>query len=162
VSGPILDPHPLVASEAALAEGAKVPGPAGVRAPTGRLSERTLEMTMAIAEALFSSDDQKPPPEDRMAFLRREYADFMSRATPKGRLLFWAAPRAISLLAPLLSSKRPPLARLTIEERVKVLSRFEASPFAGVLIALRALLCMIYYEHPAAANAAGVPKRGRA
>jgi hypothetical protein len=42
--------------------------------------------------------------------------------------------------------------RLTLAERVAALRRFEAHPLGSILIALRAILCLLWYEHPGVAR----------
>jgi len=147
-----LPAHPLVATRALLEGRARpLPGAAGVREPTGRMGAGTLDILMAIAEALFSVADE-PPPAERIAWLRQEFSDFMSRASMQGRLLFTLAARIVSIAAPLLIGKLPGLTRLSVAERVRALTRLERRPLAPLLIALRAILCLIYYEHPDVAS----------
>lgn len=154
------EPHPLVAIEGA----PRLPGPAGVRRPTGHLPRASVDRAMAIAGALFSADDETPPPEGRMVYLRAEYEDFMSRATGQGRLLFRAGCFAISTLAPILIRRGPGLLRLSVHDRVLALRAFEDTGLAGILIAVRAILCILYYEHAEVADGVGIPRgprRGR-
>lgn len=143
-----LEAHPLVATRALLAGRARsLPSAAGQHPPSGRMGRGALDAVMAIAEALFSVDG-KAPPAERIAWLRHEFDDFTSRATGQGRFLFSIAARIISLVAPLLIGKLPTLRRLSIEDRVRALTRLEERPLAPLLIALRAILCLLYYEHP--------------
>ena len=44
--------------------------------------------------------------------------------------------------------KLPTLRRLSIPDRVRALTRLERRQLAPILIALRAILCLLYYEHP--------------
>lgn len=150
------EPHPLVALPRPVRPGTlPLPSPDGEARKTGALSARTMSTTRAVAEALFSDRDVAPPPE-RIAWAMDEYEDLMARTTARGRLLFWSAATAISWFAPLLIKKAPPFRDLTLPTRVRALRAFEACALGGVLIALRAMLCIVYYEHPDAARAAGI------
>ena len=152
-----VEPHPLVALPRPMKPGSiPLPSPHGEARRSGALSQGALHTTRAVAEALFSRDDQ-PPPAERLDWLMDEYADLMARTTGRGRLMFWAAATAIGWAAPLMIRRVTPLAQLALPERVRALRALEASPLAGVLIALRALLCIVYYEHPDVARAAGLP-----
>lgn len=144
--------HPLVASRALLAGRVRpLPSAAGMRAPTGGLSRGTLDTLMSIADALFSTDAGAPPAE-RIQWLRGELSDFMARGTLTGRALFTLAAFVISVVAPLRIGALPPFRRLSLTKRVHALQLFEASRLSGLLIAVRALICLMYYEHPDAAR----------
>ena len=45
-----------------------------------------------------------------------------------------------------------PLRALPLERRTRALERFEASAIALPLFALKAIFCVLYYEHPDAAR----------
>lgn len=156
------DVHPLVATQTVLSEGNQLPSEVGRMRPTGELGRRSLDTLMAIAEALFATEDG-PPPADRLAFLRRELDDFMARTSSRGRFYFSAGAAIVSVVAPLMVRRLPPFRRLRLEHRTKALTRFEASALGAVLIALRAILCLLYYEHPEALREIGMeirPLRG--
>lgn len=148
-------PHPLVALPSILARGNRLPGPAGERRPTGAFSARSTRTMTAMAEALFASDDGPCPP-DRIAYVERELKDLMSRAAPRGRFMFSLGAFAVSVIAPLLVWRLPPFARMPLPLRIEALRRMEARPIGAALIALRAILCLLYYEHPDAAREAGI------
>jgi hypothetical protein len=149
------DTHPLIATPKVLREGNQLPSREGAHPPTGRVSRRSLDTMMSIAEALFSVDGS-PPPAERMAYLRREYDDFMSRASARGRFYFAAGGLVVSIAAPLLLGAARSLRSLPLDRRIAALERFESSPIGSILIALRAILCLIYYEHPDSAKDAGL------
>ncbi len=156
------DGHPLVATRALLERRARAfPSDVGVRQATGEASPRALDRLMLISEALFSKDGTPPAPE-RIAWLRAEVGDFLSRASPLGRLLFVLGSLVVCWLAPLFVGALPPLARLPFARRVEALERFETRRVAPVLIALRAILCLLYYEHPDAAREVGIDPGGPA
>lgn len=154
------DGHPLVATRALLEGRARAyPSDVGARRPTGEANSRALDRLMLIAEALFSRD-ASPPPAARIAWLRGEMGDFLSRAAPLGRLLFVMGSLVVSLWAPVLVGSLPPLSRLSFARRVQALTKFESRRVAPVLIALRAILCLLYYEHPDAAQDVGIDASG--
>jgi hypothetical protein len=138
-----------------------LPSSSGVAARNGSLGRGTLDTLMAVADALFSTERGSPPAE-RIAFLRHELSDFMARSTRTGRALFTLAALAMSIVAPLSIGKMPPLRRLSLSDRVRALQRFEASTLAPLLLAVRALMCLIYYEHPDALRELGVDSAGPA
>lgn len=148
--------HPLVATPSILASKRnRLPSPAGERRPTGTFPPRSLETMLAMAEAIFSTSERPLPP-DRLEYLRRELPDLLNRAAPRGRLMFRLGTFAISTIAPLLIGRLPPLRRLPLDVRIRALRKMEASAFVAALIAVRAVLCLVYYEHPDAAAEIGV------
>ena len=151
-----IDPHPLVALAPHRGrDAARLPGPEGLRHATGKLSRRALDTAMAVAEALFS-DGLNPPNPERMAFVRQEFGDLMARAMPRGRRLFVAGLIVISAVAPVLVKKLPPFRSLPLTTRVAALEKMENSRLSPVLIAVRAMLCLVYFEHEDAAREAGI------
>lgn len=152
--------HPLVATRALLeGRAGRLPGPEAERAPSGRLPRFALDAMLYVAEALFSVSGRPPPPE-RMRWLGAELDDFMARSSGIGRAQFTAAAALVSLLAPLMLWKLPGLGRLSVRTRVHALERLEETRAAPLLIALRAVLCLLYYEHPDAARELGVGVEG--
>jgi hypothetical protein len=130
--------------------------PRPLREPNGApiVSTRSLRALRAIAEALFSTD-AGPPPAERLDWLLLDIEDFLARAGPRTRLVFGLAVLAVSVLAPLGVMRFVPLRRLSLKDRVHALRRLENSRVAAPLFAVKALLSIIYYEHPEAARAIG-------
>lgn len=158
--GAEFDGHPLVATRALLEGRARpYPSDAGTRAVSGRVSAATLDRLQAIAEALFSKDGT-PVPAARIAWLRAELDDFLGRATPLVRLVFTLGSLVVALVAPLLAGALPPLGRLPLERRIEALEALERRKLAIVLTGMRAILCLLYYEHPDAANDVGIDTVG--
>lgn len=152
-----ITPHPLVALPRPMKPGSiPLPAARGEARRSGALSQATLHTTRAVADALFSREGHAPPAE-RMDWVMDEYADLMARTTGRGRLMFWAATFAVGRVAPLLIRRFTHLTQLDLQDRIRALEAMEASPLAGILIALRAILCIVYYEHPDAARATGMP-----
>lgn len=159
-AAPRYDGHPLVATRALLEGRARpFPSAAGARQPTGTPSTRALDRLALIAEALFSKDGS-PPPRERIAWLRAELGDFLSRASLLGRAMFVVGSLVVCWLAPVFVGALPPLSRLPLSRRIEALECFEGRRVAPVLIALRAILCLLYYEHPDAAAEVGIGAAG--
>jgi len=118
------------------------------------LGTRSLRTARAVAEALFSSE-QGPPPHARLDWLTRDVDDFVAHAGSRARLLFRLSLFVVALVAPLLIGRLTRLSRLTVDERAEALDRFERSPVGPALLAVKAILCVLYYEHPDAAREIG-------
>jgi hypothetical protein len=114
---------------------------------------RTVAAGVAIASAVFARAGA-PPPEDRLAYLGAELEDFLARSGPRARgmlsLMIWI----VAIVAPLLLGKLGTLRALGHADRVRALDQLERR-FGEPLIAVKAILCLIYYEHPAAALEVG-------
>lgn len=128
------------------------------RASRSGLPPRALRAARAVAEGLFSTDDG-PPPRDRLDYLERDLADFFGHVTLRARLLFRACLATVFWLSPLLVSRLPPLSRLSTSDRVRALERMEATPLSLPLLGAKAILCIVYYEHPDAARDIGWDQR---
>lgn len=101
----------------------------------------------AFAEALFSTE-AGPPSSDRMNWLMREMKDYLQRAGPAARLIFGLALFAVAWLAPLFVYRLPTLRSLEVPQRVEALTRMEESFASAPVLAVKAFLCVVYYEHP--------------
>ena len=108
----------------------------------------------ALAEALFSTH-AGPPPAERVDWLVDDLHDFLSHAGARARVSFQLCLTAVSALAPVTVGHRPSLARLSHEDRLRSLERLERSPAALAIFGAKAILCMIYYEHPDAPREGG-------
>lgn len=108
----------------------------------------------AIAGVLFATHEG-PPPEDRLRWLAARVHDHRARVGGRGMLVFRIAVFAAMWIAPLWSFRLPTLSRLPHEARVEVLDRWERSPAGMSLFAIKAILCIIWFEHPAEAEAIG-------
>jgi hypothetical protein len=113
-----------------------------------------LDSLGALAEALFATSEGAPPPE-RLAWLRADADDFLSRAGAKSRVLLRLSLFAVSVLAPLTIGRIPPLRRLSLADRGRAITKLEQGPFALPLLAVKAILCILYYEHPDASREIG-------
>src|SRR5687768_6753041 len=106
-----------------------------------------------VAEALFASASGAPP-HDRLAWLFTDLEDFLERAGPVSRTLFHVAMMALIWIAP-LARLRPPLVWQRLERRIDSIVRIEAGMFAPAVLLVKAVLCVIYYEHPDAERETG-------
>jgi hypothetical protein len=62
---------------------------------------------------------------------------------------------AISVLGPLHVSRLPPFRRLSQEQRARALERMERGPFSLAVFGAKAILCILYFEHPGPAREIG-------
>jgi hypothetical protein len=107
-----------------------------------------------IAEAVFASDHALLDSQ-RLRWLLAEIKDFTERAGPRARFVIVLSTLAVSVLAPLLSRRFCSLLKFAPRERIRALERLEASALCAPLIAVKALLAVIYYEHPDAQRDVG-------
>lgn len=110
------------------------------------VAPRLLRGLVAIAEATFSTAEG-PPPRARLEWLERELEDFLARAGTQTRLVLGLAALALAVVAPLLLLRFVPLRKLAVKERIRALARMEDT-FGAPVLAVKALLCVLYYEHP--------------
>jgi hypothetical protein len=124
------------------------------RASRPGLPPRVLRAAREVAAALFATD-AGPPPRERLDYVERDLADFYGHVTLRARLVFRACVATVFWLAPLWLWRLPPLSRLSIAERVEAIERLERSPLALAVLGAKAILCIVYYEHPDAAREIG-------
>jgi len=110
--------------------------------------------TAALAEALFSTHDG-PPPAERLTWLIDELDHFFGHAGARARVSYFLCLIACSWLAPLLSLRPGSLASQPLPERLDTLERFERHPLGLALFGAKAILCILYYEHPDASREVG-------
>lgn len=117
------------------------------------VSPRLVTRARTIAEALFMTDAGPPPPE-RLDWLALEVEDFLARAGARSRFVVGLALFAVGVLAPLLVLRFVSLARLTVRQRAHALGRLEDT-FGAPVLAVKAMLSVLWYEHPDVARAVG-------
>lgn len=131
----------------------------GLAAPLRRLdgspivSPRLIARARVVAEALFSTANG-PPPASRLDWLCIEAEDFLARAGARSRFVVGLALFVVGLLAPLMLWRLAPLGRLTVRDRARALQRLE-DRFGAPVLAVKAMLSILYYEHPDAAREVG-------
>lgn len=124
-----------------------VPGDAVHERPRYPVGERTLARARVFAEALFSTASGPPDPA-RIDWLIEDLRDFLGRAGGNARLVLWACLLACDWLAPLFIRRIPTLADLTPNERASALERVEQTSFGPIALGPKAILCMLWFEHP--------------
>jgi len=108
----------------------------------------------SVAEAVFCTAEG-PPPGERLDWLALELEDFLARAGSQTRLTLRLALFALSILAPLMVLRFTSLSRMPVTERARAIGRLEHSSLGAPVLAVKALLCVLYYEHPDAAEEIG-------
>ena len=109
---------------------------------------RTERAIRLFAETLFSDLDGPPPP-DRIARLAQDATALVSATTQRARLLFQLCLFAVLWAAPLFVFRAPGLSRLPLAGRVAALESMESSPTgAALVLAIKAVLCVLWYEQP--------------
>jgi hypothetical protein len=122
-------------------------GDSVIERPLHPVSEKTLARARVFAEALFSTE-AGPPDRARIDWLIEDFRDFLGRAGGNARLVLWACLLACHWLAPLFIRRLPTLADLSIEERAVALERVERSSFGPIVLGPKAILCLLWFEHP--------------
>ena len=108
----------------------------------------------AFAEALFT-DDAGPPPNDRLDWALDDLEHFLALSGGRARAVFQASMLAVTTLAPVTIRRAGPLWRLSIEERIEAIEAFERTPLGLAVFGAKALICIVYYEHPDSAAEIG-------
>ncbi len=136
-----------------MSDGSRIEVPDGVRGGEG-LSDEARRVAVALAGTLFARDDG-PPPVDRLTWLGDDLDHFFAHAGARSRSVFLLCITVIDLLAPLLIGRLGRFSSLALDDRASALTRFEASPLALAFFGAKAALCIVWYEHPAAAREVG-------
>jgi hypothetical protein len=106
-----------------------------------------LQQLRAFSEALFSSEEGAPPA-TRIDWLMGQMDDYLGRAGSRAQFIFTLSVFVVAWLAPIFVGRFPTIRGLDLETRVKALTKMEES-FAGApVLAVKAFLCVVYYEHP--------------
>lgn len=116
---------------------------------------RRRQLARVVAEAMFLRDEGPVPP-DRLDWLSDDFVDFLEQAGPRSELIIGGALSIATWMAPLVIGRRPPLSRLGVEDRCRALETLEKTPAGLPLLALKAILCTIYYEHEDARREIGI------
>ncbi|HEX4335974.1 MAG TPA: hypothetical protein VH062_08685 [Polyangiaceae bacterium] len=132
-----------------VAETVPLRGPGGERIA----GARTVAAAVAIGSALFARNGAAPPPE-RLAYLEREVEDFLARSGTRARAMLSFLIWLVVLVAPWFIGRLGPLGALPQPDRIRALEALERR-FGDPLVAVKAILCLIYYEHPDAAREVG-------
>lgn len=119
------------------------------------VSDGVVRRARQVAEALFSSQSA-PPAKERLDWLGKEIRSFVGHSGADASRILALSLLAITVLGPLLSGKFGFLDR-PLEERRAILERVEKSFLSTALLAVKAVLCILYFEHPDATREIGGP-----
>jgi hypothetical protein len=125
----------------------RLTGPDLRRRPALPVSRSLLRHARTVAEALFSTEAGAPPAE-RLDWLERELADFLGRTGLFSVLVLRFSLFAVFFLAPVTIGRFRSLSALELPERCRALDRFDHSVLSPALLACKAILCILYFEHP--------------
>lgn len=101
-----------------------------------------------VAEALFLDESGAPPPATELDWIEHELVDFTRSAGASAHLLLSCCLLAVRLLVPVFARTPRGLAGLDVNRRREALERMEESGASLPLLAVKAILCMVFYEHP--------------
>ncbi|GMV43025.1 MAG: hypothetical protein AMXMBFR64_47410 [Myxococcales bacterium] len=118
------------------------------------MDTRWLRALYAVAEVMFAGDRGLPPPA-RLRWLCHDTQDFLRQIRGRGALVFRLALLLVSIVAPLFVLRPLPLRALSYERRCVALARYERSPLGLSLFVLKAILCIVWFEHPDSAREVG-------
>jgi hypothetical protein len=107
-----------------------------------------------LAEIVFA-DETGPPPPERVRWFVHEFDDFLSRVGSRSQFIVGAAMGVVNRVSPLMALRPGPLRRLSRERQVIALERLEKSPLAAALLATKAAMCLVWFEHPDTAEEIG-------
>lgn len=113
----------------------------------------------ALASVLFAKDNQ-PPDDARLNWAVRQIDDFLTKVGGRGAFVYRTSLFVVSWLAPLFVFSLPKMRSLSFEKRIHALERFESGPMGMMLFALKALLCIVWFEHPDSAKEIGFDGKG--
>ena len=113
----------------------------------------------ALASVLFARDGVAPP-DERLNWAVHQIDDILARVGGKGAFVYRMSLFVVSWFAPLFVFSLPKLRRLRFDRRIEALERFEAGPAGMMLFALKALLCIVWFEHPDSAQEIGFDGKG--
>jgi len=114
---------------------------------------------LALAEVFFVTE-AGPPSRERLDWLWTHLEDYHRTVGGLGIFGFRLALFLISWIGPILIGRLPTLRRLPMDKRMKAVDAFERSPVGMTLYATKALLSMLYMEHPDVAAELGFDGQG--
>ena len=108
----------------------------------------------AVAEALFTTEEG-PPPDERLCWLCAEVRDFVARIGWRARFLYRLSLFILIWVAPIIVLRPIPGRWGSLERRIRLFNRIEHSVLGAPALAVKAILCINYYEHPDSAREIG-------
>jgi hypothetical protein len=147
--------NPLTGSDDASASmSSRLTGPDLRSRPALPVPRGLVRHARTVAEAMFSSESGPPPPE-RLDWLERELADFLGRTGFLSMLVLRLCLFVVYASAPLMIGRFRFLSSLDVKERCRALDGFDRSALSPALLACKAILCILYFEHPDATAETG-------
>ncbi|MBX7192054.1 MAG: hypothetical protein K1X94_08350 [Sandaracinaceae bacterium] len=128
-------------------------------APKHALSDSSRRDAQAFGEALFARTLDEAPPAERMRWFVDDLDDFVAHLNLRARWLFLFCLFAVTWVAPLLAGHLGRLRGLSVAGRIAALEALEQSPASLALFGARAVVSLVYYEHPDAAAEIGWDRR---
>lgn len=135
------------------------PSPARRGPPREGLSARRRADARALAEALWSRDGVSAPPTERLAYFEADLSDFAFHLNTRARLLLLACLASVTVVAPLLIGRFARLGTLSIGDRIRAIHALERTPASLALFAAKAVLSLVWFEHPDNAREMGWDQR---
>lgn len=123
------------------------------------LSDSRKRDAIALAEALWSRDGITAPPHDRLRSFAEDLSDFVGHLNLRARLLFLACLATITWLSPIFVGRMPTLGRLALFDRVRAIRALETTPASLALFATKAIVSLVWFEQPGAAQEIGWDQR---
>jgi hypothetical protein len=115
------------------------------------LADRTRAQARAFAEALFTPEGGSLPGA-RLEWLVDELDDFVRHAGREARTVLTSSLAAIAAAVPLALGVARSFASLSVDERVRGLERVERTPLGLAILGAKAMVCIVWYEHPESAR----------
>jgi hypothetical protein len=94
-----------------------------------------------------------------VAWLLDDLDHFLGHAGAQARFSFGLCVRAVAWVCPWLVGRPGPFAALSLAQRLRALERLERTPLGLALFGAKALLCLVWYEHPENERAIGYDGR---
>lgn len=114
-------------------------------APTGWARD-----AVAVAAAMFDAPDDEATA-IRLAWVSDELRTLMADVDAMTRLVFRVSLVLLSRIGPWLVLRPWSFRRCDRAQQLRILERYERSPLGLTLLAVKAMLCIIWFEHPQAA-----------
>jgi hypothetical protein len=111
-----------------------------------RFSQSFRTSLWVVSEALFAGENG-PPPHERLQFLVDDMQHYLRHSGFRTRTMVRVSMLLIDLVVPILTLRRP-LRWLSWPERVAALATIERSAAGLLVLFVKVLLCLVYYEHP--------------
>lgn len=116
-------------------------------APTGWARD-----AVAVSAAMFDAPAADEADDARLRWVGAELRTLMAEVDPMTKLLFRGSLALLTWLGPWLVLRPGPFRRCARPQQLRILHRYERSPIGLTLLAVKAMLCIVWFEHPHAAR----------